>query len=341
MVAKSKSPTTKDIGLLWQLHSDGQLKLQPEFQRESVWPLAAKSYLIDTILNERPIPLFFLQRDTSIQTGRSEYSVIDGQQRLRAIFDYINDEFPLGEVSEKSVAKKHKGKKFSELPKSFQQIILNYDLVVQELFGYTDEDVRDIFARMNKYVVRLSKQELRHAQTSGKFKELVEKLGKWPYWVKHKIVTASQLKRMKNVEFTAELIILLSEGAQDKKTAIDLYYHQYQKSFPAGSELSDLLKTYIDWIEKTLPSLSKSRFRRTNEFYSLIGALDKVSVRGTKLHSLNEKKARDALIKFEKRTASGDLTGDESRYVIAASKHADDITPRTIRIEILSKLLSA
>lgn len=53
------SPTTKDIALLHQLQQDGQLKLQAEFQRNSVWPKPAKAYLIDTILNERPIPLFF------------------------------------------------------------------------------------------------------------------------------------------------------------------------------------------------------------------------------------------------------------------------------------------
>lgn len=50
-----RSPTTKDIGLLHQLFSNGQLTLAPEFQRNSVWPNAAKAYLIDTILNDRPI----------------------------------------------------------------------------------------------------------------------------------------------------------------------------------------------------------------------------------------------------------------------------------------------
>jgi hypothetical protein len=52
-----RSPTTKAIGLLHQLFSNGQLTLAPEFQRNSVWPNAAKAYLIDTILNDRPIPL--------------------------------------------------------------------------------------------------------------------------------------------------------------------------------------------------------------------------------------------------------------------------------------------
>lgn len=85
-----RSPTTKDVALLYQLYSNGQLSLATEFQRNAVWPTPAKAYLIDTILNDRPIPLLFFQRTTSAQTGLSNYTVIDGQQRLRAIFDFLD-----------------------------------------------------------------------------------------------------------------------------------------------------------------------------------------------------------------------------------------------------------
>ena len=67
----SLSPTTKDIALLRQLYEEGQLELAPQFQRNAVWPRSAKAYLIDTILNERPIPLLFCQRTSSAQSGRS------------------------------------------------------------------------------------------------------------------------------------------------------------------------------------------------------------------------------------------------------------------------------
>ena len=85
MSSTKRTPTTKDIGLLKQLHDQGQLILAPEFQRNSIWPRAAKAYLIDSVLNDRPIPLLFLQRVSSAQTGRPGFAVIDGQQRLRAI----------------------------------------------------------------------------------------------------------------------------------------------------------------------------------------------------------------------------------------------------------------
>ena len=146
------SLTTRDVATLLELEKSGQLKLQPEFQREGVWPKTAKSYFIDSILNGRPIPPIYMQRKTSAQTGRTEFAVIDGQQRIRAIKEFIDDEFPLGELGDYSVAValKLRGQKFSSLPSEIQQRLWNFDFVVQELSGYSDADIRDIFVRFNK-----------------------------------------------------------------------------------------------------------------------------------------------------------------------------------------------
>ena len=166
-----RSPTTKAIGLLHQLFNNGQLTLAPEFQRNSVWPNAAKAYLIDTILNDRPIPLLFIQRTTSAQKGLQAYTIIDGQQRLRAIFEYLDDRFRLAQ-SQKST--KYSNKRFSDLSQDLQDRITDYDLVVEELSGYSDANIRDMFVRFNRYVVQLSPQEMRHAKGSGKFHDFVE-----------------------------------------------------------------------------------------------------------------------------------------------------------------------
>src|SRR5262245_5070427 len=94
---KKRTQSNRDVGLLRQMHDDNQLLIASEFQRNSVWPPAAKAYLIDTVINDRPIPLLYFLRSTSAQTGRASYTVIDGQQRLRAVFDFINDQFALSQ----------------------------------------------------------------------------------------------------------------------------------------------------------------------------------------------------------------------------------------------------
>jgi hypothetical protein len=209
----ARSITTKNISLLHQLYKEGQLNLAPEFQRNSVWPSAAKAYLIDTILNDKPIPLFFFQRATTATTGRVGYTVIDGQQRLRAMFDFLDDRFRLTQSSGVAFAKKY----FSSLASEYRQRIYEYDIIVEELSGYSDSDINDMFVRMNKYVVKLSLQEIRHAKQKGKFRDFVEDLGRVDVWRQERVFSPLQMRRMRAVEFAAELAILLIEGPQDKK----------------------------------------------------------------------------------------------------------------------------
>jgi len=333
-----RRPTTKDIALLRQLYADDQLTLAPEFQRNSVWPRAAKAYLIDTLLADRPIPLFFFARVTSPQTGRPAYEVIDGQQRLRAVFEFIDGRFRLGKTSSDSSVH---GKRFSGLTPDQQNQILNYDIVVEELTGYSDSQIRDIFIRLNKYVVKLSPQELRHARTEGAFAEYVEDLGNWDYWRTQRVFTPTQLRRMRAVEFSAELAILLIEEPQDKKSVIDLYYGQYQSSFPEGRAVRTKLTTYLDWIAKAVPNFSNSRYRRPVDLYAFVGAVDQLVARGRTLSKLDPTASGKRLRAFEAQTRLAHPTGAAARYVVAASRQTDNIAPRSTRIEILRDLLVA
>lgn len=331
-----RATTTKDIGLIQQLLETSQLRLSPEFQRNAVWPRAAKAYLIDTILSERPMPLFFFQRSRSAQTGRPIYSVVDGQQRLRAIMEFTEDRFALTE----SKNSQWKGKRFSELPQPLRENLLNYDLTIEELTGYNDDDIRDIFVRMNKYVVKLSSQELRHARSHGQFYDFVEGLGRLPFWREQRVFTKHQLNRMKAAEFSAELSILLIEGPQDKKSSVDLYYGQYQRSFPHSSDVHSRLTRYQKWVLAALPQFRSSRYRRPTDFYGLIGALERVSGSGKRLQRIDPKRAGGALRGFEAETRRKQPPRTASAYLVAASRQTDNIAPRNTRIDILATLLS-
>jgi len=321
--------------LLFQLFKENQLVLTTEFQRNSVWPRAAKAYLIDTILNDKPIPILFFQRVTSAQSTRSQYMVIDGQQRLRAIFEYLDRRFAVTEGEGP-----WKNKKFDALAPEQQQRILNYDLIVEELSGYSEKDIRDMFLRMNRYVVKLSPQEMRHAKYHGRFKEFVDRLGAWKMWREHKIFSDAQICRMKPTEFAAELTVLLIEGPQDKKAVLDLYYGQYRDKFEAGSSVQKRLEEYLDWIRDVVPNFKKSRFRKPVDLYGLIGALDVVSVHSKRLRALDKVMLADRLATFERQTLEKDVSGDIAKYVVAASRQTDNIKPRTARIEVLVLLMT-
>ena len=145
-----------------------RLELRPDYQRKEVWSKAAKIMLMDTILRNVPMPKIFLQ---AILRDQDTYRiVIDGQQRLTAILDYLGGRFALDAPYEGE----HAGKRFSELPATVQNEILNYKVDVNEIRNATPDVIRDIYSRVNKYTVQLTKQELRRADYPGAFLDLGE-----------------------------------------------------------------------------------------------------------------------------------------------------------------------
>src|SRR5207249_5123300 len=102
-------------------HEKKQLKLNPDFQRQSVWPTAAKAYLIDTVLRRLPIPKIFMRTSVDIQTQRSYREIVDGQQRLRTIIDFAEDRFTLT-----ARAKEFAGLRYSTLTDDLKSVFLSY-----------------------------------------------------------------------------------------------------------------------------------------------------------------------------------------------------------------------
>jgi hypothetical protein len=86
----------------------GDIVINRNYQRSSkVWPPAARSYLIDTILLGFPIPKLSLYQKTDLKSRTTHKEIVDGQQRSKAIHDFFKDEL---RISGKST---FTGKKYS------------------------------------------------------------------------------------------------------------------------------------------------------------------------------------------------------------------------------------
>ncbi len=79
-------PTTHRITEFVKWSKEGSLIIAPPFQRKPVWTDRNKSYLIDSILNNYPVPELYIQVKTDSE-GNSEYIIVDGQQRIRSILE--------------------------------------------------------------------------------------------------------------------------------------------------------------------------------------------------------------------------------------------------------------
>lgn len=331
----SRRTTTKDVGLLFQLFQDGQLTLAPEYQRNSVWPRAAKTYLIDSVLKNRPIPPLLMQRQSASIGSRNSYEVVDGQQRLRAVFDFVENRYRLG----LEVGAERSRRRYRDLDPGDQRRILDYDFVVEELSGYEQDEIQDIFIRVNRYVVSLNHQEIRKAKESGAFADFVQRVGEMDFWRTHRVLTDGQILRMRNYEFAAELVILLAEGPQDKKASIDTWYAQYRDEFPEAEEIYGRLSAYISAITAALPNFQQSRYRKPVDLYSLIGAFDQVAQDADGSVIWEVDRIGSALTAFESECEESEPGRDAVLYITAASRQTDNVRPRQTRIAILSKLI--
>lgn len=111
---KAFETTSYTIKDLYDSHKRKELVLSPKFQRRPIWEYKAKSYLIDTLLRGLPVSMVFIREEVLDRTKdyRQQKEVVDGQQRLRAIFDFIDDGFSVSGSHNRNYG----GKKFPDLP---------------------------------------------------------------------------------------------------------------------------------------------------------------------------------------------------------------------------------
>jgi len=318
----------------WQVREE--LVLSPEFQRRKVWSDKARSYLIDTILNEFPIPAVYVRQKIDLKTKRTIREVVDGQQRITAILDYLDDKFAVLKVHNK----KYGGLTFSELPNEVQRKFLEYDLSVGFLVGADDSDVLEVFARINSYTVVLNPQEKLNAEFSGKFKQVVFKLGRdhLEFWRRNKILSHYNIVRMKEAELATDLVIAMIDGIQDRKK-IKSYYKKYDDNFSKEEEVINRFKKCIDTIAEMFENiLIESQFRRTTLFYSLFCAIYDLMycLPGSDVPEIQLKKdmynsIKKALFRLEKELTAKETSPKYFEFKDASTRHTTDQSRRLIR----------
>lgn len=328
--------------------ASGQLSISPRFQRRTVWTTAAKSYLIDTVILGFPVPPIYMRIIKGSGKKPPVREVIDGQQRITAITEFVENDFALS----RSIQSEYKGKRFDELPPAVKDRISSYSFICEVFQGISDEEVLAIFARLNTYSVRLNKQELRNGRFFGPFKQASYDLAysHLTFWRNNKIFTETNIARMIEVEFTSELLIALIDGLQDKKKSIDKFYEKYDEEFPERRSIERKFRIVIDEINDVFPEgLSDTQFRRTPLFYSLFTAVAHrlFGLPGVELPA-REIKSLSSPEQSGLRSAVHDLSsivsaarkgapvgGHNTAFVNAALSQTDNLRPRTQRLKTL------
>ena len=236
----------------YEAHKLGKYNYSPPYQRRSIWTDEKKSFLIDSILKNYPMPPIFLHQKIDDVTGNTVYDVIDGKQRLMAILDFIDGKIPsIEEYDGDGVESPVAGKFFFELDGKdlavYKSRFWRYVIPVEYVDTGDQEVIDSIFDRLNRNGEPLSGQELRNANYYGTpLLNFLEKLSKMPFWA-DKLNTVDRT-RMEDVEFLSELIFLILEGSElsSDQSLLDAYYEKY-------ANLSDekIEKLYRDFCDLT------------------------------------------------------------------------------------------
>ena len=329
-------PRHYSVNDLREWHERGELQLSPKFQRRSVWSDKARSYLIDTVLRGFPISKIFMRHDVDPRTKKSTRQIVDGQQRVRAILNYIEDGFKVSVIHNEEIG----GKYYSQLPIGKQRAILEYEISVDVLLGAEDAQVLDIFARLNTYTVKLNKQELRNARYFGAFKQTVYKLGYEyvAFWVKNGVLTEKEVARMAEAELASELAIITIDGLQDRKK-IDEYYKNFDDSFEKKKYVIVSFKQTVDTIAEIMREyLPASNFSKIPLFYSLFGVIHELNAEH-KIHNKDYPKILSALQNVDNilNSTPEDLSQSEFKFYDASTKHVTDLSLRRTRHKFIIK----
>lgn len=256
------SVTNPTIAIVYKMIERNELTLQPDFQRKFVWTHEHQEQFIDTILKGFPFPeVYVCDGEVNIAKMLTCRNVIDGQQRLTTIKNYIDNDFkqPLIEV-----------RPYALLSDAEKKAFLSYQVVMRDLGEIDDATTREIFRRINLTKFKLDNIEIQNAIYDGEFiqaaKTILDNIDLKNYGV----FRESEFTRMADLHF---ILLIMStvenQGyfAQDK--AVEKLVSVNNDIYVAKDHMIALfLKVFAVINDLNLPEDSMW-FRKSN-FYTLV-----------------------------------------------------------------------
>jgi hypothetical protein len=352
--------TSRPQSIAWfqDHYKAGRLELRPPFQRKPVWKDKQRSSLIESILLNIPIPEVYIQV-TQTEDGAELFGVVDGQQRLRTILQFVGIEqeedqeeeninlFALDALPETSI---YKDLTFADVTGEQRKLFFQYEICVRFLYTEAITEVEDVFKRLNKFTLPLKAQELRNATYHGPFAKLSEQLADEEYWAVNRIVSPAAIRRMADIEMMSDLLIGLLHGPQGGAAKIiDQYYEFYEPfedEFPEQNRIKRLFDNTLETIKRLFPKIADtSRWGNRADYYSLFIALGNLLV-DRRLPHTSEKRLSRKLTEFagevdlRLENPNAQTSAAAQNYARAIEKGSNDKARRMDRHETLTEIMT-
>jgi hypothetical protein len=219
---------------------------QPDYQRPAVWSLGQKQLLIDTILRGYDVPKFYWRK---VSTGPDKYEVIDGQQRLRTIWDFQAGGFPLPKDADAVSGHKVAGLRYEDLPDDLRIVFDTYTLDVVIVDNSDEDEVREMFLRLQNGTT-LKAQEKRNAMP-GAMRGFIKDLAEHPIFASCNFANS----RFTHDLIAAQMTLLELEGGPTNVKNADLNrMYRDQAEFNSTGPKAAKIRRGLAFLKEMFPS---------------------------------------------------------------------------------------
>jgi hypothetical protein len=191
------------LSVMREMIASAAVDVSPHYQRRDRWGRIKQSRLIESFILNVPVPPIFLS-----EHEYGTYSVIDGKQRLTAISQFLNQEYPLEGLES---FPELNGLRFFDLPREIQNgLIMRPYLRVTTLLNQSDPDLTyEVFLRLNTGGESLTAQEIRNVAFDGQFNEGIIRASSHPLLMRAlKLKSGRPAKDMNDVEMVLRFLYM-------------------------------------------------------------------------------------------------------------------------------------
>jgi len=244
---------------------ENRLEVKSFFQRRQVWTDRDKEFFIDTVLKKYPFPeIFTAESSVDRRSLECRTWLVDGKQRVTTLIDYFK-----GALTFKNVPR------FDDLEPKQQDDFLDYEVAVRDLGSVSEEEIREIFGRINATDYALKTMEKLNAKFSGKYIKYAEWLSRRRFFKDHNVFSYAYEKRMYDVTFCVILVTTLLSDYYRRDERNREFLERYNDEFPQQERINAELEAVFDFIERC-GFEKESRAWRQTDLLTLLVELHKV-----------------------------------------------------------------
>jgi len=258
-----------------------RIDTNPDFQRPAVWSTAQKQLLIDSILREYDVPKMYWRKTSS---NPDRYDVVDGQQRLRAIWGFVDGDFKLPKDGEAIDGHSTSGCTYETLHDELRTRLDIYALDVVVLEDTDEDEVREMFLRLQNGT-SLKAQEKRNAMP-GAMREFVRTLTQHDLFSRVGFGNA----RYTHDQVAAQMVCLeIAAGPANVKNADLNRMYEDWKSFDMGGPVAKSVRRTLNLLAEVFPDKTPELERyNVIALYCVFAELQRMYVVSTIKQNLRE-----------------------------------------------------